>query len=444
MAKAVAAADQPLNQVPQARLFGLSILGWGCGILMVLLPFHAFLSVYAGHLAGHQALWQSWKEVLLIVLGLVAAVHLARTPSARQRLRRPVNYWVLAFVGVGLIVSLFVRPEFNQFLFGLKINFEFLLAFVIAQLATEEVSRHHVKRIILGTGLAVAALAVLQMTLLPRDFLVQFGYSATTIAPYQLVDPQLDSIRVLSTLGGPNQLGSFLLIPLALLLVMAVRQPRRIVWWAGLALTTVALVGSYSRAAWLGALVMALVVGVAHLPKQYWGRALIAALIVFGGIAVVLSDRLAHSTELQYYLLHSNIQDNGFISSTTSHIDSLGQSLDFALAHPLGQGIGSAGPATFHGATGFIAENYYLQLAIETGWLGLAAFIGIIVSLAIALWQRRGQTLAVAMLGALAGISVINLFLPGWTDSSTAIVFWIAAGVASLELVTNRQEATRG
>lgn len=441
MTKAAGTADQALDRVPQVRLFGQSVLGWGCGILMVLLPFHAFLSVYAGHLFGHQAIWQSWKEVLLVLLGIVAAVHLARTPSARQRLRRPVNDWVLAFVAIGLIVSLFGRPEFNQLLFGLKINFEFLLAFVIAQLATEGVSHQHVKRNIIGTGLVVAGLAVLQMTLLPRDFLVQFGYSATTIAPYQLVDPQLDSIRVLSTLGGPNQLGSFLLIPLALLLVMAIRQPRRIVWWASLALTTVALVGSYSRAAWLGALIVALVIGIAHLPKQYWGRALIAALIVFGGIAVVLSDRVAHSTELQYYLLHSNIQDNGFTSSTTSHIDSLSQSFDLARQHPFGRGIGSAGPATFHGNSGFIAENYYLQLAIETGWLGLAAFIGIIVSLAIALWRRRRQTLAVAMLGALAGISVINLFLPGWTDSSTAIVFWIAAGVASLGLVSDDKEA---
>lgn len=444
MAKAVTAVDQPLDQVPQARLFGQSILGWGCAILLILLPFHAFLSVYAGHLFGHQAIWQSWKEVLLVTLGVVATVHLARTPAARQRLRRPVNYWVLAFVTIGLIVSLFVRPEFNQLLFGLKINFEFLLAFVIAQLATEGVTSRNVQRIILGTGLAVAAFAVLQMTLLPRDFLVQFGYGATTVAPYQLVDPQLDSIRVLSTLGGPNQLGSFLLIPLALLLVLAIRQPRRIVWWAGLGLTGIALIGSYSRAAWLGAFMVALVVGVAHLPKQYWGRSLIAALILFGGIAVVLSDRLAHSSQLQYYLLHSSIQDNGFTSSTASHVNSLGQSFDLALQHPLGKGIGSAGPATFHGDSGFIAENYYLQLAIETGWLGLLAFIGIIVSLAIALWKRRGQTLAVAMLGALAGISVINLFLPGWTDSSTAIVFWIAAGVASLGLIGNKMEASNG
>jgi len=66
-------------------------------------------------------------------------------------------------------------------------------------------------------ALIVAVFAILQVFVLPKDFLIYLGYGENTIQPYLTVDQNQDFIRINSTLRGPNPLGAYAVIVLSIL-----------------------------------------------------------------------------------------------------------------------------------------------------------------------------------------------------------------------------------
>jgi hypothetical protein len=400
----------------------------GLLVLMALMPFHAFFSVWLGSLFGHQAIIQSWKEVLLVLMSAAAAVLVWRDRGVRQRLYSWPVYLAAGFAGLALLVTAVARPSFTATIFGAKTDLEFLVAMVLAILVASPRLVRTITTITLVAAAVVAGFGVLQAYVLPADFLAHFGYGPTTIQPYLVLDPAVQSLRFSSTLGGPNQLGTYLILPIVLSAVVAIR--RRQWWWLIMtAAGIVATIHSYSRSAWLGLLVAAIIATLALVPS----RLRIGAFAVVGaglaGAAIALPQLLARSTNLQYYLLHSSLTWHGARGSDYEHLTSLEAGIAGTMAQPLGHGLGTAGPAVFHSGTGRIIENNFLQIAYETGWAGLLLFILLLLSVARDLLRHARQyDLAIATLAALAGVSVTSLVLPAWTDSTTALTVWIAAG----------------
>jgi O-antigen ligase len=189
------------------------------------------------------------------------------------------------------------------------------------------------------------------------------------------------------------------------------------------------IVVSYSRSAWLGAAIGLLVILLALVKSKRVLLAIVIGLVVIGTSAAFVSIGSLKHSDLSYYLLHESDNPQFSSNSTTQHGTASSQALSTLKQHPWGFGLGSSGPASFHGGVANIPENYYLQVALETGIIGLLAFLGIIVLIGWRLFKDRQQSLiALALFGALVGLSIENLFLHGWADSSTAFVFWILAG----------------
>ena len=117
-------------------------------------------------------------------------------------------------------------------------------------------------------------------------------------------------------------------------------------------------------------------------------------------------------------------------SSDTERASAIKESLTTITNHPFGSGPGTAGPAVLRSQnTGVLTENYYLQLGVEVGIIGLALFLAILSGVALALWRQTGEsTLALALFASLIGISAINLVLHGWADSTIALLWWGATG----------------
>src|ERR1035437_9347682 len=115
-----------------------AITGGGLIALVAVMPFHAFLVVWLGHLAGHQTLWQGWKEALTAILTILATIILIRRRNARQLMLRPLNLIVIAFFAVAVIVTLLARPSLSGAAYGLKTDLEFLVLFGIAQIVASE------------------------------------------------------------------------------------------------------------------------------------------------------------------------------------------------------------------------------------------------------------------------------------------------------------------
>jgi O-antigen ligase len=188
---------------------------------------------------------------------------------------------------------------------------------------------------------------------------------------------------------------------------------------------------SHSRAAWIGlllALAALAVIKLSSKPLNSW-----LALTVIGAILLVsgIAYGLRNNDSFENYLFHTNDKSTVQESSNEEHVSAFRDGLKQAAAEPLGRGIGTAGPASvYNHGKARVAENYYIQIAQETGWLGLALFLAIVFLTARELWYRRRQSLPLILFISLVGISAVNLVSHAWTDDTLAYLWWGLAGIA--------------
>src|ERR1035437_1292593 len=114
----------------------------GLILLVAVMPFHAFLSVWLGSIIHHQAIIQAWKEILLLVLSLVGLTLVVSDQESRDRLRSAPAILTGLFGVIALVVTIATRPTFTAILFGANTDLEFLAAFLLAILgATPALTR---------------------------------------------------------------------------------------------------------------------------------------------------------------------------------------------------------------------------------------------------------------------------------------------------------------
>jgi hypothetical protein len=142
--------------------------------------------------------------------------------------------------------------------------------------------------------------------------------------------------------------------------------------------------------------------------------------------------------------------DNVFFhTSKSSHSTSSSNSVRFSdlrtntknfVTHPLGQGVGIAGPASTHNNhPAKIAENFFIQIGQETGVLGLIVFLAINIIVGYRLYLARSDPLALLLFASLIGISLVNMVSHAWADDTLSLLWWALAGVAlSPKLIKNR------
>lgn len=390
------------------------------------MPVHAFLVISLGTLIGNQAIWQAWKEVGLVIAGIAATSIILYKQSARkQLLSQPAVWSTVAFSVLALVVSAAnQKVPITSFLLGAKTTLAFLVLFVIAQ--TIQFSQERWKTLmtsLLTISSAVGAFAVTQVYFLPADFLTRFGYGPNTVPSFHLVDPAVTAIRVISTFSGPNQLGSFMIIPFILSLWFVLRKK----WLATvpLVLTGFALFNSFSRSAWIGVVVAAFIVF--GLWLKGWWKLLLTIPVIGLIIAVnVLSGPVhAMTTNLTFYVYHGQFVDGRTNGSDSNRLKNAQYGLETIQRQPLGYGLGTAGPASKDTVNPIITENSYLQIGIETGAAGLLLFgLTLLLTLLALLKQRSVVDEATPLFAILLGLSATNLFLHTWADSATALVLW--------------------
>jgi O-antigen ligase len=217
---------------------------------------------------------------------------------------------------------------------------------------------------------------------------------------------------------------------------------RRPKWIYGLviALTSAGIWISYSRIALIGAVVGAIVTIIIYLPKKQMIMGIFITVAVVGATGLGILQLSHTNSKVQYYILHQSDTTTDPRASTNQHISSFDSGIKVIKDHPLGLGLGTAGPASYHTNQPIIPESYYLQIAIETGLLGLLLFFTVIIDLTWQLILNRRKSYVSGVLGALVGISIVNIVLHGWADATTAIVFWILAGVVVGVIGTDRED----
>jgi O-antigen ligase len=297
---------------------------------------------------------------------------------------------------------------------------------------------------VLIPAMMVAAFAILQFLVLPADFLRHFGYGPATISPYETINHNIQHIRVASTLRGANPLGAYLLVPISVVAVAFFRQKRQRLNLALLGCGLfLALLFSFSRSAWIGA---ALAVTTAawlsfksERVRKNIGWVLAGILIVGTILTLILRNNLSFENAV----FHTDKNSKAAVSSNQGHTAAFKSAAKDIAHQPLGNGVGSAGPqSVYNNRPARVAENYFLQVGQEAGILGLILFIAITIVIGKLLYEKRAETLALALFASLIGLCFVNLLSHAWEDDTLAYVWWGLAAISlSPAILTDRLKA---
>lgn len=429
-------------------LFSEKMYMWLLVVIFAGIVVHAPLSVWLGSLwPENELVFKVWKE-LLMVLAMGLAIGMITRRQLWQELARDKIFWlVLAYAALHVVTVVFSDLNSSAITAGLAIDLRYIIFFSLVYVGLKAMPQY--RQLLLSVAVIGAFLVVGFATLqlfLPRDILAYIGYSKdTTIAPYLTVDQNPDFVRVNSTLRGPNPLGAYAGMVLALITAATVRTK---VWlntkyrWAIIFLTIFSLVAlwlSYSRSAWIGAAIgvgVVLAVTVARkLPRWSWVVMVGVVGALVGGL-IVARD----SSFISNVILHENPEGGSPISSNDQHAESLVFGMERLVAQPFGAGVGSTGSASFYTDSPVIIENQYLFVAHETGWLGLLLFIAIFVVIMARLWRGRKDWLALGVFAAGASLAAIGLLQPVWVDDTVSIIWW---GLAAIALVGGKKYAAK-
>jgi len=398
---------------------------------------HAPLSVGFGTLwPDYDLLIKSWKEILMLVAGMIAIFLIYKTKQFKI-LRDPIIIAIGAYALLHLVLLFFINQGLTSSLAGLLIDLRYVLFFSLVYIAIRLYpnSRKLFIQVGIAGALIVLVFGLLQVFILPHDILKYIGYNTNTISPYLTVDQNHAFIRINSTLRGPNPLGAYASIVLALIAAAItgcqVRKDKHklVVTTVLAAGGVVALWASYSRSALVAAIVAVGIVLAANtlrkLSAKMWIAIGVILLVIIGGLYV-----FKDSSFMSNVILHENPTNIDNISSNEGHIKSLSDGLGTLLRQPLGAGIGSTGSASLYSSEPLIVENQYLFVAHEVGWVGLILFVSIFVAVLIKLWEFRKDWLILGVFASGVGLALIGLLLPVWTDDTVSIIWWGLAAVA--------------
>jgi hypothetical protein len=418
----------------------IKFANWLTAIVLVGVPFHAFLTVWASTWLGHYTLLRLWEEGLLVILCIVLATWLVwdktlRTQFFSSVLVRLIGAYIALTVALGLVALSKHEVTLTALGYGWVVDLRLVVWLLAAWLVASRSNwlQQHWRRLVFWPLAIVAVFALVQFVLLPNNFLTHFGYDKyATVAPYTTINQNTQTIRAQSFLRGPNPLGAYLVLGLGLL--AAVISLTKKSWRVGVLalLAGLALFLSFSRSAWIGALVTVALVGWWRLHSRRARGILLTALIaiclVIGGSFVLFR----HSRGVQDALLHVHAGSTAEQTSNEGHLAAVRSGLTDMVHEPFGRGPGTAGPASWYNTDHGVrnSESYFLQIGQELGWAGLLLFIAINVMLAVELWRRRSSPLALGLLAALIGLTIVNQFAYAWSDETLAYLWWGLAGIA--------------
>jgi hypothetical protein len=392
----------------------------------------------------------AWKEAVLLVALVGAGFSVRRLPAVRA-----ADALALVYAAVIVVYALLpgdwldggatVRGE----LLALRHHLLPVAGYALGRLVGEAwSSRRSLGNLVALTGVGLAIVGLLDLGLVslqawresgvPGWYREQLGldYEGLSGLPENWVfntgDEENPLRRLVSTFLSP--LASAYVFVVGLLYVLS--RPFR--WWWGLTalLLYVALLYTHTRAAF-AALAVGLVV--LALAQRRAAPAVLAVVSVAVGAAFLLAyPSIGPSTsytpaELEW--LRQNAQENPGVgagafdpddASTASHWRNLRDGLREVWATPEGYGLGNAGVvAKRTGVEIRGGESTYVELGIDAGIAGLAAFVLWSLALLRGLWRREPWLVAAFAAVLLLGLQT-DIIGVHWL----AVTLWAAAGLA--------------
>ncbi len=431
---------------------GVKILRWGIAAVIVIAPFYAPMVIWLSTDVHHLDLLRAWKEIALVFLSfIILFLFLDYQRVFKDLPKRPLlilaGLYSLLVIGYGVWDLLGKSITSDAVAYGLLTDLRPVAVLTVA-VVTFTISQHKRfgefpwQKIVIIPAFVVIGFGLLQMTVLPKDFLRHVGYSQSTVVPYQTVDNQLDIVRVQSTARGPNPLGAYLVVIIVLFTELFIESKgrRRLYWGVAIGCSLVVLYGTYSRSAEAGLLLAWLALALIHY-RQFLRQ----NLAPLAGVVLLTASLLfifRNTYLVQNDLFHTSNRSRSPVSSNAERTQAIKSGLEDVWHDPLGRGVGTAGPASLRNrqAPPRIAENYYVQIGQEVGWLGVILFVAINIRLVQLLWRDRQNMLPRVLLASLVGLTFVNMVSHAWTDDTLAYVWWGLAGIAVAPIIVRESQ----
>ena len=426
------------------------------------------LAVFIGGLALHNLvmaeLWDAairgssldvvaaWKDVLLAA-ALVVALLAARSI--------PTRLWAdrLALLYAALVLLYWLLPQSwlgdgaatqKGQLFAARHDLIPVAAYFLGRLLVlTPVAWRRLSLALVGVALVVTVWGLADVYLIPlqwwRDSGVPGWFGEQLGLDYSKALSGLPENWVLNTgdeLNPIRRLGSTFLSPLAtayvLVIVLLYLVARRRPWWVAVvgAVAYLGLLWTHTRAAYLALAVGLVVLAIAQRRLLPLGLAIASLVVGVGFVKAFPTIGPSTSyTKAELEILRQQGQANPGVdsdplaagdASTASHLRNLRDGIRLVVRHPLGFGLGNAGvSASRTKVTIKAGESTYTEIGVETGLIGLAAFVAWLLAVLAGLWRRSAWLSAawVAMLAIGVQTDVIGVH---WI----AYVLFALAGVA--------------
>lgn len=400
---------------------------WLALLLIVLIPFEGLITALLGGFDSSARQWFAmWKEVLLGI-GLLRV--LWDNPNRKRIIAS--NLWVLGWTVVLMLVycvTLLRLPSVPA-IFSLDIETRFLGVMLFFMFL--DLDGKHIAIILHAMVWSVGLIALYG--------LVQYAWDYERLLPLVYHSPNFYA-------DGTRRLYSYSLtvfdpafgavIAILVLFAGAGRRALRVAltWFA---LLVPCLLLTYVRSAYIGLLfgiVTVCIVDRAHVRRNAvivgTATCLICGVLLFGGASVLnssLGQRLGS--------IVSQTDD-----SSMAHKESMKKAAQVISTNPLGIGLGKYGIVQARFAGGVdeaeFAEDWLLQVAVQTGVIGAFAYLGLTGAILVSLLRMRhsrnkdARLLRVSAGAVFVAMTVVGVMMPVWDEVLTAVYAWALVGMA--------------
>lgn len=320
-----------------------------------------------------------WDELLMVLAVFVIAASYSKPGGlAQQSKATPIDAALILFLGVSTFLMLLTTDYPMIALAGYRAVVEYMLwFFIVIRLLRNDAD---VKTFLYGLGLTAVLIGLHGI----------YQYIVAAPMPAQWVAQSEAGVRtrVFSIIGSPNVMGSFLIMTAPM--VLSAFYYFKNIWLKlfclfGTACLCLSLLFTFSRGAWAGFVLTALIFSILV------DKRLIALMMAGAAALLCLSSSIASRITFLF--------TNDFVVASAKGGRALRWEFGYQMlaAHPFfGLGLGRFGGAVamqnqILDQTGsfeyFYMDNYYLKTAVEMGYVGLTAFL--ILLLAVTVWSAR-------------------------------------------------------
>ena len=413
-----------------SRLFSWLFSDGLHGVILFALSMYVVIDYVLRDLLAVPVLSSCWDECLmLLALGCVVYERLGReTPL--QTGCNPLDLPVCIFLAVCFVLMNVVTPYYSIQISGFRATVQYMLwFFLVTRLVHDDrdFMRVYLALVVLATVIALHGVYQYIVAVpIPSSWMTHTETSVRT--------------RVYSIFGSPNIMGDFmvLFVPMTAALAYYAEKPsQKIMAWIATFCMCFACLFTMSRGAWV-AMAVAILLFILLVDRRLF-------LLLATGLVVLVMIPFVR-TRIGFLFT----QD--FVDANTNGGRGGRWSLGMELLQASGVWTG-VGHGMFGGAVAmqnqvldhvqyFYLDNYYLKTLVETGYLGLGAFIIMLLGMIVtscrsicrtgAQWKQkanRNYPLVVGMFCGLCGVLVHCFFENIFEEPYMMVYFWAIAAM---------------